>query len=753
MDYEKEINNLLASYDSWRDKGFETPKMSNKLYPYTSIFTPLKINNCVVKNRIVMAPMGNIDMAEETGRPNQMMLKYFEARARGGVGLITTGLVPVSYGIDKSLIELGDLTYFPRIDRSRTVYPGWRDLAMLCHAHDSKIFVQLTPGLGRVGNPQCLITQHSFPRSASFNPNWYMSAVPCLKLSDRSLKKIIKNIGQASADAKACNLDGVYLHGHEGYLLEQVSNSAFNHRKLGRYANKENFACDMVKEIRKRVGPDYPIMYRIDLTLALNATYKEKMRNVKPLKRFRKERMVHETLRFMEHLVQAGVDIFDVDMGCYDNWFLPHPPSSMPSGCFLKLSELVKAYFKAKGIKTNKGQEVPIVGVGKLGYPDLAEEALRENKCDMVMLGRPLLADPDWVNKAFTGNVMSIRPCIGCQEGCLNEFVEGGHPQCAVNPLTAFEFEFPNEVTEAEKKKNCLVIGGGPSGIMMAKTLLKRGHTVTLAEKENYIGGQVNEASVAKIKYEMKNYLLYMAHEVAEMNKNPNFKLLIGTTIKAEDVVNKYDVIVAATGAKEFKPNIPGIDKANVFLADEIFNNPAKLNDFNNIVVAGGGMVGCEMAYYLRYEHNKNVTVIEMDKHFMNHMCTANRSHIIHYLDEGKVTLLNMTKLLEIKDGSIKVSVNTSKNKPNPYVAWAPILPENIENPIDKLKPIKDTWKEEEIKTDAVVIALGSKSETSLYDELVKLNAAKEIYKVGDAIKPARVWEATRSAFRKGVRI
>ena len=753
MDYEKEINNLLASYDSWWDKGFETPKMSNKLYPYTSIFTPLKINNCVVKNRIVMAPMGNIDMAEETGRPNQMMLKYFEARARGGVGLITTGLVPVSYGIDKSLIELGDLTYFPRIDRSRTVYPGWRDLAMLCHAHDSKIFVQLTPGLGRVGNPQCLITQHSFPRSASFNPNWYMSAVPCLRLSDRSLKKIIKKIGQASADAKACNLDGVYLHGHEGYLLEQVSNSAFNHRKLGRYANKENFACDMVKEIRKRVGPDYPIMYRIDLTLALNATYKDKMRSVKPLKRFRKERMVHETLRFMEHLVQAGVDIFDVDMGCYDNWFLPHPPSSMPSGCFLKLSELAKAYFKAKGVKTNKGQEVPIVGVGKLGYPDLAEEALRENKCDMVMLGRPLLADPDWVNKAFTGNVMSIRPCIGCQEGCLNEFVEGGHPQCAVNPLTAFEFEFPNEVTEAEKKKNCLVIGGGPSGIMMAKTLLRRGHTVTLAEKENYIGGQVNEASIAKIKYEMKNYLLYMAHEVAEMNKNPNFKLLIGTTIKAEDVVNKYDVIVTATGAKEFKPNIPGIDKANVFLADEIFNNPAKLNDFNNIVVAGGGMVGCEMAYYLRYEHNKNVTVIEMDKHFMNHMCTANRSHIIHYLDEGKVKLLNMAKLLEIKDGSIKVSVNTSKNKPNPYVAWAPILPENIENPIDKLKQIKDTWKEEEIKTDAVVIALGSKSESSLYDELVKLNAAKEIYKVGDAIKPARVWEATRSAFRKGVRI
>lgn len=753
MDYEKEIYNLLSSYDNWREKGFKIPSMENKLFPYSSIFEPIKINNCVIKNRIVMAPMGNIDMAEETGRPNQMMLKYFEARARGGVGLITTGLIPVSYGIDKSLIELGDLTYFPRLDRSRTVYPGWRDLAMLCHSHDAKIFVQLTPGLGRVGNPQCLITQHSFPRSASFNPNRYMSSVPCLRLSDRSLKKIIKKIGQASADAKACNLDGVYLHGHEGYLLEQVSNSAFNHRKLGRYANKENFACDMVKEIRKRVGPDFPIMYRIDLSLALNATYKERMRNVKPLKRFRKERKVHETLRFMEHLVRAGVDIFDVDMGCYDNWFLPHPPSSMPSGCFLSLSELVKKYFKEKGIKTNKGQEVPIVGVGKLGYPDLAESALRNEKCDMVMLGRPLLADPDWVNKAYEGNVMSIRPCIGCQEGCLNEFVEGGHPQCAVNPLTAFEFEFPNEITKAEVKKNCLVIGAGPSGIMMAKTLLRRGHKVTLVEKENILGGQLNEASVAKIKYEMKNYLNYLKHEVGQMELNADFSLIMGKNLKPEDLVDKYDVIVCATGAKEFKPNILGANNKNVFLADEIFKNPAKIKDFNNILIAGGGMVGCELAYYLKYELSKNVTVIEMDKYFMNHMCTANRSHIIHYLDEGKVTLMNMTKLVEIKENSVLVKVNISKNKPNPYLSWAPILPENIENPIDKLKPIKDIWKNEEIKADAVILALGSKSESALYNELVRIHAAREIYKIGDAIKPGRVWEATRSAFRKGAKI
>ena len=251
----------------------------------------------------------------------------------------------------------------------------------------------------------------------------------------------------------------------------------------------------------------------------------------------------------------------------------------------------------------------------------------------------------------------------------------------------------------------------------------------------------------------MKNYLYYLEHEVNEMKKNSNFTLILNKEVKAEEVKDEYDVIVCATGAKESKINIPGIDNENVFFAQEILKNPAKLKDFNEIVVAGGGMVGCETAYFLRYELNKNVSVIEMDKYFMNHMCTANRSHLIHYLDEGKVKLFNMTKLLEIKKDSIVVDVNVSKNKPNPYVCWAPILPENIENPMDKLKPIKDVWKREEIKADAIVLALGSRSETSLYDELVKTQAAKEIYRVGDAIKPARVWEATRSAFRKGAKI
>ena len=256
MKTDESVQRLVDSYGAWfhDDARLESGRMTKRLYPYDFLFSPIRINHMTVKNRLVMAPMGNISMCEETGRPNTQMIRYFIERAKGGVGLITSGLVPVSFGIDHSIIELDKLTYFPRIDRSRTVFAGWRDLAAGVHAYGAKFFIQLTPGLGRVGNPQCLINSLKLPVSASWNPNFYMAQVPCMPLSGRRLKKIIKNAGQAAADAKAANIDGCYLHGHEGYLLEQLTNPAFNRRKLGHFADWQAFGLDMVREIRRRVG-------------------------------------------------------------------------------------------------------------------------------------------------------------------------------------------------------------------------------------------------------------------------------------------------------------------------------------------------------------------------------------------------------------------------------------------------------------------------------------------------------------------
>lgn len=749
------VQRLVDSYGSWvtDDSAARAgcARMTQNLYPYTSMFSPIRINRMTVKNRLVMAPMGNIDMCEETGRPNDKMLQYFFARAKGGTGLLTTGLVPISHGIDHSITELGKLTYFPRIDRSRTVFAGWRDLAEGVHVYGAKIFVQLTAGLGRVGNPQCLINELKFPVSASFNPNFYMSQIPCMRLSGHKIKKIVKNTGQAAADAKAAGLDGVYLHGHEGYLMEQLTNPAFNHRKLGHFADWQAFGLDSVREIRKRVGDDYPIMYRIDLSLALNETYGDTMER-NPLKKFKNGRTVEMTLDYMKHLVEAGVDIFDVDLGCYDNWWLPHPPAGMPAGCFLDVARTVKQYFSEHDIVSNAGVPVPVVAVGKLGYPDLAEQALRDEKCDMVMLGRPLLADPDWPRKAYSGHVEDITPCIGCQEGCINEFVDGGHPQCAVNARTSFEHLLPEVPPAPVKPKKIAVVGGGPAGILFATTAAGRGHQVTLFEKEDRLGGKLIPGSVPKIKFDLDNYRLYLERQAIKAASEGNLTLCLNTEASPEQLrQEQYDSIIFATGTKPSALPVPGIDAAPTVEASDLLCHPEKLGNSMKILVVGGGVVGCETAYWLSYEHNCEVTVVEMTSYFMDGTCTANRGHLIHYMKQAGVTLLNCCKVVSFHGNEVTVEQNISKGVPDPYITWQPILPKNIENPLAPKLGTETTSKV--LKADLIVLAAGGREDASLFLEAQRNHIAPELYQIGDSFAPGKVLEAVRAAYTLGSKI
>lgn len=757
MRIDSKVQKLVDGYGKWmqsecENKAGGTGRMTKELYPYDKIFSPIRINGVTMKNRIVMGPMGNIDMCEETGRPNDKMLQYFFARAKGGVGLLTTGLIPISHGIDKTVTEPGRLSYFPRIDGTRTNFVGWRDLAQGCHVYGSKIFIQLTPGLGRVGNPQCVVVEKKFPVSASLNPNFYIPEIPCLPLSGRKLKRIIKNAGQASADAKECGIDGVYLHGHEGYLLEQLTNPAFNRRSFGRYSNWQQFGIDIVTEMRKRIGPYYPIMYRIDLSLALNETYGEEGMKVKQLKKFKNGRTIEDTLNYMENLVKAGVDIFDVDLGCYDNWWLPHPPAGMPAGCFLEISKTVKDHFKKKAIMSNVGIEVPVVAVGKLGYPDVAERALRDQQCDMIMLGRPLLADPEWCNKTYAGEVEKICPCIGCQEGCINEFVEGGHPQCAVNPRTGFEDILPQELPRAEKIKKICVVGAGPAGIIFALTAAKRGHTVELLERTNELGGKVICGSVPKIKYDFENYLYYLKNQVKEAEYKENFKVSLNTEVTPAMLKdNNYDAVVFAYGTKNVNPKIPGMEKVRVVQATDLLNAPSLMGEAQNIVIVGGGVVGCETAYWLRYEYNRDVKIVEMLPHFMLGACTANRGHLIHYLNKANVQLINCAKVTSFDTNKVNINRNISKRVPNPYNTWQPILPANIPNPL--AKPIGKETIDESLEADLVVLAMGGIADDTMFFEAQKLHVAPELYNIGDSFKAGRVLEASRAAYNLASRI
>ena len=675
----------------------------------------------------------------------------FTARAKGGTGLITSGLVPISHGIDPSVTELGDLTYFPRIDRSRSVFAGWRDIAARCHAYGARFFIQLTPGLGRVGSPECLINKWKLPVSSSWNPNFYMPALPCRPISGREAKRIIKNAGQAAADARAALIDGVYLHGHEGYLLEQMTNPAFNRRKLGRFADYEAFGIDMVKEIRRRTDKRYPIMYRIDLSLVLAETYGERMRSVKSLSKFRGERTVDMTLSYMAHLVAAGVDIFDVDLGCYDNWWLPHPPAPMPPGCFLEVARIAKEYLEEHGIRSNAGLPVPVVAVGKLGYPDLAEKALRDGKCDMVMLGRPLLADPEWPNKAFSGRVKEIVPCIGDQEGCINEFVEGGHPQCAVNPRTGFEDIYSGaELAAAEHPKRVAVVGGGPAGVLTACIASMRGHSVKLYERDKNLCGMLNPGGRPKIKFDIVNYRNYLLRKVDACVSTGRLQVEYSSTVTPESLkAAHYDVIVTATGTRQVFPKVPGMDKPQVISAIDLLGDPSRAEAASDVVVVGGGEVGCETAFMLAAEMGKRVTVIEMLPVLMKGVCTANRGYLIHYLEELGVELLNCARIAEVRDGEVIIIRNISKTVPDPYVTWSPVLPENVENPL--AKPIRVSEEKQTLKADLVVVATGGVPADEFFLECQRIQAAQDVRNIADSFMQGRILEATRAAYATAI--
>ena len=745
--YEVALEELVRDFGEWftEDATLACARMTQQFYPYTHLFEPIQVNNVRIRNRIVMGPMGNINMADEMGRPSAKMIAYFAERARGGVGLITSGLVPVSQDIDPAVTEPGDRSYFPRLDKSRTVWVGWRTLTQAVHAHGARFFIQLTPGLGRVGSPECLIKKWQLPVSASWNPSFYMPAVPCRPLTDGECGKIIRAAGQAAADAQAMLVDGVYLHGHEGYLLEQMSNPAFNRRKLGKFSDWQAFGLELVHEIRSRVGCAYPIMYRLDLSLALNATYGERMNTVGSLRTFRRERTVDMTLGYIANLVKAGVDMFDVDLGCYDNWWLPHPPEGMPPGCYLSISCIVKAYLEQNDIRSNQGLPVPVVAVGKLGYPDLAEKALRDGMCDMIMLARPLLADPHWPNKAYAGRVGEIVPCIGDQEACLNELLEGGHLQCSVNPRTGFEDVLEAEPPPALEPKKVAVIGAGPAGIVCACTAARRGHNVTLFEKRDRVGGMLMPGGVPKIKFDIANYLTYLIGQLERCAKESKLTVRLNTEATPGLLAQAgFDAIVVCAGARPVvPPQVEGVDLPHVIQAVDLLLNPSAADPAERVLVVGGGTVGCEVAFYLASERGKHVTVVEMLPVLMKGACTATRGYLIHYLEQAGVNLITCARLTRIRNRTVTLVRNVSPTAPNPYVTWQPLLPENVKNPL--ARPIRVQEQEMSFETDLVVLAVGSKPDVSLYEACLAQRAASEIHNIGDSFAVGRVFEAVKA--------
>src|SRR5690554_2496194 len=619
-----------------------------------------------------MAPMGNINMADPIGRPTQKMIDYFLERARGGTGLLITGLIPVSYGVDPTVSEDNDTTYFPRIDgSSRTRLAGWRDLAAAVHAFDAKIFIQLTAGLGRVGSPEPFL-KGKLLKSASINRNFYVPQLPHLPLTNRKIKKMVRSFGQCAVNAKVSGFDGIHLHGHEGYMMDQLTSAPWNRRRFGRYKNKFRFAVDVVREIKRVCGEDFPVVYRIDLTQALRETYGTEIFS----RRFRgMERTIEEGLEFCRVLAEAGVDAFDVDKGCYDNWFWPHPPAYFPDIPYVEeTAGRLKEYFNKEKIKAQ------VIAVGKLGVPKRAVEVLDKGWADFFMLGRPLLADPYWPRKVKENRVQKITHCIGDQEGCIHSFIMGGHPCCAVNPYAGFEAT--KKLSKAEKVKKVAVVGAGPGGCEAAKTALARGHQVTIFEKTDQVGGQLTAGSKMQIKHDIARYLANLQHQM-DMLGLSGLEIKYNTVVEAKDLKGKFEVIICANGLTPVIPEIKGKEQVRSIEARELLFTNLKLpGDVKKVTVIGGGVVGCEVAYSLAYEKGLAVTIVEMLPDLMTGTVHANRSMLLWMMmgkgsPSGKqkdalikpVKVFTSSRVVELAPEKAVIMAN--RKRKDPYRPWA----------------------------------------------------------------------------------
>ncbi|MDK2785271.1 MAG: 2-enoate reductase [Bacillota bacterium] len=642
---------------------------------YSHLFTPGRIGRLELKNRIVMAPMGNIGMCELDGRPSEQMIEYYVERARGGAGLLITGLVLPSYRLEPLLAE-EKWALLPRIDGLPFLF-RWRELVKRVHAYGAKIALQLTAGFGRVLVPQ--FAQGKMVGVSALR-NYWDPRQTLRELTTEEIDEFIKDFAKAAYLAREAGFDAIELHGHEGYLMDQFTSPLWNKRTDkfgGDLLGRLTFPIEIIKAIRQAVGDSLPIIYRYDLTHNLPGGRSEE-----------------EGLKMGQILESVGVDAFDVDKGTYDNWYWPHPPVYQPRACMADAATKLKQVVK-----------VPVMAVGKLGYPDVAEGLLAENKADFIILGRALLADPEWPNKVRRGAVDDIRPCIGDQEACIGALARGEHLSCAVNPACARERQY--RLTPAATLKKVVVIGGGPAGMEAALVASKRGHRVILYEKAGELGGQLIPAGRPSFKSDVELYRQYLIRQV---NK-AGIEVRLGQEASASTVAaDAPDVVICALGMIENVPPVPGMDLPHVVMAKDVLLGKKEAG--KTVVVVGGGAVGCETALFLA-QQGKSVTIVEMLPKVMPDVMHANREMLLMLLKEAGVRILTE---------HVVDAVTT-----------------------DEVVTLTKNWRRETLPADSVVIAVGGRPNNKLYQELASLHP--EVYNIGDSLKPGRVLEAVLSAY------
>lgn len=652
------------------------------------LFSPISIGKVSIKNRFAMAPMGPLGLGDAQGGFNQRGIDYYTARARGGTGLIITGVTFVDNTIEEhGMPNCPNSTYNP-VQFVRTA----REMTERVHAYNARIFLQMSGGFGRVTIPTNL---GEFPPVAPSPIQHRWLDKTCRALTVDEIHELVRDFGEGAYNAKRAGFDGVQIHAvHEGYLIDQFAISLFNQRTDeygGSLENRLRFAREIVEEIKRRCGQDFPVMLRYSPKSFIKALREGAL----PGEEFEeKGRDLPEGVEAAKLLVSYGYDALDVDVGSYDAWWWSHPPMYQKKGLYMPYAKLVK-----------ENVDVPVLCAGRMDDPDMAEGAVNDGVCDIISLGRPLLADPDYVNKLRRGERKCIRPCISCQEGCMGRIQEYSMVNCAVNPQAARErVTAYNPVLKA---KRVLVIGGGVAGCEAARVLAERGHKPEIMERSDHLGGNLLAAGAPSFKEDDIALVHWYENEMQRLNVPVHFN----TAVDPDSALyEEYDAVIVATGATPKK--FPLGENAPVYTATDALLGKTPIGE--RVTVVGGGLVGCETALWLAQE-GKRVTIVEALDRLMavnKPLCHANSEMLERLLPFHGVETLVSSSVQKYEGGKIFV---------------------------------KTPQGERQLDSDTVILSVGFREDRGVFDAWE--TSAREIYLLGDAKKVANIMYAVWDAF------
>ena len=592
---------------------------------YKALFTPVKIGSVTIKNRFAMAPMGPLGLADAEGGFNQRGIDYYTERAKGGTGLIMTGVTFVENQVEEHGMPNCPCSTHNPVQFVRT----GREMTERVHAYGAKIFLQMSGGFGRVTIPTNL---GEFPPVApSPIPHRWLDKT-CRALTVEEIKSIVKKFGEGAFHAKRAGFDGVQIHAvHEGYLIDQFAIALFNQRTDeygGSLENRLRFAREIVEEIKRKCGADFPVTLRY----SVKSFIKDWREGGLPGEVFEeKGRDTEEGIEAAKLLVSYGYDALDTDVGTYDAWWWNHPPMYQEKGLYRPYCRLMK-----------ENVDVPVLCAGRMDDPDMALEAIETGVCDIISLGRPLLADPDYVNKLRSGRIQEIRPCISCQEGCMGRVQAYSMINCAVNPQAARE-----RVTEYRpvcRPKRVLIVGGGVAGCEAARVLAVRGHKPEIYEKGGRLGGNLIPGGA------------------------PDFKE--DDLALADWYEYQLKKLIIATGSE---PKIFSLgEDEHVYTASQVLMKEKDPGE--NTVIIGGGLVGCETALWLA-DQEKKVTIVEALPKMLavnGPLCHANSEMLERLIPFKGIEVIGNAKAQNYEKGVLRVETKGDARRVSNimYAVW-----------------------------------------------------------------------------------